>query len=136
LKFEKKGDFMKIDQLRIMVAVTVALLLAAAAGSAIAGNQNEMNMGKKSHIELTRAAKVGDVTLPPGEYVFQHVVSAGQHVARFTGPQGSKKVIEVKCTNEPLKQKASQTFAQVEKVNGADKLTRIEIAGEDVAHVF
>jgi hypothetical protein len=125
-------------RLRTLSVVLVAFVLALAMASAVAANQDQMKAGKKAQIELTKAVQVGDVTLPAGRYVFQHVVSAGQHIAMFVGPAGTGKetTTKVKCTNEPLKQKLTQTSVTVENVGGVDKVTRIEIAGEDVAHVL
>jgi len=125
-------------RLRTLSVVLVAFVLVLATGSAVVANQDQMKAGKKAEIELTKPSQVGDVTLPAGRYVFQHVVSAGQHIAMFVGPTGTEKATntKVKCTNEPLKQKVTQTSVIVENVGGVNKVTRIEIAGEDVAHVL
>lgn len=129
---------MKVKAVGVVVAVLVAFLMTLCAGSAKAGNQDEMKGSKKTEITLSKKAQVGDVTLPAGQYDFQHLVSAGQHIAVFTGPKGtpSRTTVKVKCSNEPLKQKATQTYVVVENVGGVDKVTRIEIAGEDVDHVL
>jgi len=49
------------------------------------------------------------------------------------GPTTSK---EIKCKMEPLNQKATQTTVSFSEEGGARRVTRIEIAGENVAHVF
>jgi hypothetical protein len=129
---------MNAKQLRTLTAVLAALILALVTGSAMAANQKEVNGGKKAEIVLTIPAHVGDVVLPAGHYVFQHMVSAGQHVATFAGPEGTASTTstEVKCTNEILPQRVRQTSVTVENVGGVNKITRIEIAGETVAHIF
>jgi uncharacterized secreted protein with C-terminal beta-propeller domain len=129
---------MNIKQLRTLAVALLSLILVLSAGSAIAANQDEMKAGKKAEIALSSPAQVGDIVLPAGKYVFQHVVSAGQHVAVFVGPMGtaSRTTIKVKCTNEVLNQKLTRTSVTVENVDGADKVTRIEIAGENVAHIL
>jgi hypothetical protein len=128
---------MNVKQVKVLAVILASFIALLCAGSAVAG-QDEMKGSKKTNITLSKPAQVGDVTLPAGQYVFQHLVSGGQHIAQFVGPQGetSKKTVKVRCTNEPLKQKATQTSVVVESVGGVDKVTRIEIAGEDVAHVL
>ncbi|HTS12407.1 MAG TPA: hypothetical protein VMH00_09845 [Candidatus Limnocylindrales bacterium] len=129
---------MNTKQLRTLAAAFVALILMAFAGSATAAHQDEMKTGKKAEIVLYNTTHVGDVVLPPGHYTFQHVVSEGQHYATFVGPKGTKTAIreQVKCTNEPLKETVKQTAITLETASGVDRITRIEIKGEDVAHIF
>jgi hypothetical protein len=127
---------MNLKQLR-MLGVLAVLSLAVLSVSTMAANQDTMKAGKKATITLTTPAQVGEVTLQAGQYVFQHVVSAGQHFATFKGPRGATSTTQkVKCTNEPLKQRVAQTSVTIDNAAGASKITRIEIAGEDVAHVF
>jgi hypothetical protein len=133
-----KETLMNLKELRTLAVVLIALVLVLATGSALAANQNEMKAGKKAEIVLVKPAQVGGVTLPAGRYIFQHVVSAGQHIATFKGPNGTASAIttKVKCTNEPLTQKVTQTSVVVENFGGVDRIIRIEIAGEDVVHVL
>ncbi len=128
---------MIVKQLRTLAILIVALNVVFSTGSAVAA-QNNMKADKKAEIVLSKSAQVGDVTLPAGQYISQHMVSGGQHIATFIGPNGtaSATTTKVKCTNEPLKQKATQTSVTVENVGGVDKVTRIEIAGEEVVHVL
>jgi hypothetical protein len=128
---------MNLKHLRTLAVVLIAFMLVLTMASAIAANQDQMK-GKKAEIVLSKSAQVGNVTLPAGTYTFQHVVSGGQHIATFVGPNGTASVTttKVKCTNEPLKQKATQTSVTVENVGGVDKVTHIVIAGEDVVHVL
>jgi hypothetical protein len=128
---------MNVNQLGKLAVAVAALLVTLFAGSAIAANQNEVKTGKKATVALSATAQVGDITLQAGEYVFQHVVSAGQHFATFTGPKGKASATQkVTCTNEQLKQRVAQTSVTMENIRGINKITRIEIAGENVAHVF
>lgn len=124
---------MKIKQFGIMAASIVMLFSA----SAIKANQHESKMNKVE-IQLLTSAHVGDTVLPAGKYFFMHQVSGGQHVATFVSENGNvtKTNTAVKCTNEALKEKVTQTSVIVEKIGGVDTLTRIEVAGENVAHVF
>jgi hypothetical protein len=128
---------MNIKQFGILAAALVALILVLSTGSALKANQHETKMNK-TEIELVNPVHVGDVVLPAGKYVFMHQVSGGQHMATFVSAAGtvSKTTTEVKCTNEPLEQEVAQTSVTVEKIGGVDRITRIEVAGEKVAHVF
>jgi uncharacterized SAM-binding protein YcdF (DUF218 family) len=128
---------MNAKQLRTLTAGLAVMILLLFTGAGIRANQGDMKAGKKATIALLQPARVGGVTLPAGQYVFQHVVSAGQHFATFQGPKGRVATTQkVQCTNESLKQKVSQTSVTVEDIGGVKTVTRIEIAGEDVAHVF
>jgi hypothetical protein len=128
---------MNAKQLRRLTAALTVTILLLFTGAGIRANQGDMKAGKKVAIALSQPARVGSATLPAGQYVFQHVVSAGQHFATFEGPKGTASTTQkVRCTNEPLKQKVSQTSVTVQDIDGVKTVTRIEIAGEDVAHVF
>jgi hypothetical protein len=128
---------MNIKQFGMLATALVALILVLSTGSAIKANQHEAKMNK-TEIELIYPVHVGDVVLPAGKYVFMHQVSGGQHIAKFVSADGtvSKTTTEVKCTNETLEQKVTRTSVIVEKIGGVDRITRIEVAGENVAHVF
>ena len=108
----------------------------------------EIKAGKKGDIVLSQITQIGDITLKPGHYLFQHRIADGQHFVKFTELQmargrhpdgatiGAKEAGEVKCTVQPLKKKVTQTAVYVDTVGGIRKVTRIEVAGENVAHVF
>lgn len=49
------------------------------------------------------------------------------------GPTTSQ---EIKCKIEPLNQKVQQTAVTISTEGGVRRVTRIEVAGENVAHVF
>ena len=126
----------------IMVAAVVMLNITIAA----AADQQVVKVGKKGEVVFDQPTQVGDVTLPPGHYVFQHRVSGEDHFVKFvggkemqhagssmqTGPTTTK---EIKCTIEPLNQKVQQTAVTI-NTEGTHRVTRIEVAGENVAHVF
>lgn len=105
------------------------------AGFARAADQQTIKVGKKGEITLDKETKVGDATLMAGKYQIQHRVEGSDHIVVFSSRMGMKP-IEVKCKLEPLPDKASITKVDVDTVNGERRITRIEIAGENVAHVF
>lgn len=106
-----------------------------------------LKVGKKGDVFFAETTQVGNVTFKPGHYSFQHRVADGQHFVEFTElqmPQGhhstespvsAKKAGDIQCTLEPLKAKAKGTSIFFETSGGVRKVTRIEIAGENVAHI-
>ncbi len=95
-----------------------------------------------------------DATEPQGvekeasHYQMQHRVDGSDHMIHFVelkgmhnpshpgGPTGTAHPREVKCRLEPMSTKASQTVVTMSTEGGLRRITRIEIRGENVAHVF
>lgn len=124
----------------------VLLTLVAAATLATAQDQ-VMKAGKKGDIVLSQETKVGDVVLKPGHYQIQHRVSGSDHFVRFIAFKGHTTIMspnpatpadvgEIKCSVEPLAKKSAHTAVHVTDEGGVRKITRVEIGGENVAHVF
>ena len=118
---------------------------------AFAANEQVIKVGKKGDVTFNDPTQVGDITLPPGHYVFRHRVSGDDHFVKFVGAKemhhygtsmtttmqmGPTTSKEIKCTVEPLNQKVKQTAIYSDNSAGTRKVTRIEVAGENVAHVF
>lgn len=127
----------------VMVAAIVMLGITIAA----AADQQVIKIGKKGEVVFDQPTQVGDVALPPGHYILQHRVSGDDHFVKFvsakagatmtmTMPMGETTSKEIKCTVEPLNQKVTQTAVHIDTSSGSRKVTRIEVAGENVAHVF
>jgi len=128
------------------VMVTGMLLLSITA--AIADDQQVIKVGKKGEVRLSEDTQVGDLTLKAGDYQMQHRVEGSNHMVHFTelkgmhnpsAPSGPTSVAhpgEVKCRLEPMSAKAKQTSVTMSTEGGVHRITRIEIAGENVAHVF
>lgn len=126
----------------------LVLLVLLAATFAVAGQTESIKVGKKGDITLSKETKVGDVTLKPGHYQMQHRVVGTDHMIHFTelkgmdnpyypaGPTGVAHPGEMKCRLEPMATKASKTAVYVEDEGGVRRITKIEIRGENVAHVF
>ncbi len=102
----------------------------------------QLTVGKRGEFSLTSETKAGTLTLAPGRYILQHRVTRGDHAFHFVNiipyepsvsyvPQG-----EQKCKLEPLKAKSERTQVYLVDEDGAKRITRIEIKGENVAHVF
>ena len=129
------------------VMVTGMLLLSITAASA--ADEQAVKVGKKGEIMLSQDTQVGDLTLKAGHYQMQHRVDGSDHMIHFTelkgvhrnpyyesGATGTAHPGEVKCRLEPMSAKAKQTAVSMSTEGGARRITRIEIAGENVAHVF
>ena len=97
----------------------------------------QLKVGKTGEITFSQETKIGDVVLPPGDYRFAHRTSGDDHFVRFTQVKGKAREFgEIKCQIEPLQEKVSHTAVTTTNEGGMRRITRIEVAGENVAHVF
>ena len=111
---------------------------------------NQTKVGKTDDITLSSTTKVGNLTLQPGHYILQHKSSHGTHAMHFvsfTPYSGNGKahtyfgsnrtdVGNVKCKLDPLNAKIKKTQVFLAEENGVKRISRIEIKGENVAHLF
>lgn len=106
--------------------------------------KQEITVGKTGVFTLASVTKVGSLTLQPGRYLLQHrKEQRGGHAMHFVGfspvyhggIEPSQR-FEQKCKVELLPAKATRTRIFLVKTNGTEQITRIEIKGENVAHVF
>lgn len=141
---------MRKNPLLLKLAVMAAVLLLNIA-FAFATAEQMVKVGKKGDVTFNEPTQVGDITLPAGHYVFQHRVSGEDHSVKVVGGKemqhaGSSMTLPmrvgptiskgIKCTVEPLNQKVDQTKVYIDTTTGVRKVTRIEVAGENVAHVL
>lgn len=99
----------------------------------------QIKVGKTGNVHLDQETKVGDLVLHPGDYRFVHRVEGEEHFVHFTELKAlgrDEHPGEVKCQLESLGKKASQTAITTKDDGGTRRITRIEVAGENVAHVF
>ena len=133
--------------LSMAVMVTGILLLSVTVASA--ADEQVVKVGKKGEMMFSQDTQVGDLTLKAGHYQMQHRVDGSDHMIHFTelkgvhrnpsyesAPSGEAHPGEVKCRLEPMSAKAKQTAVSMSTEGGVRRITRIEIAGENVAHVF
>ncbi len=136
---------------RVLIFTSFSLLLlwTVAAVAAPAQKERALKVGRKGEITLARPTKVGDIVLQPDTYVIQHRVSGANHFVRFVelkrveaqSIEGNytyteqDKAGEVKCRVEPANGPAKDTAAYI-VTDGAPRITKVTIKGEDVAHVF
>lgn len=115
-------------------AVILGLVLASGV-RATAENNQEMKIGKRGQINFETEVKVGEVTLRPGRYTVQCRRDGPDHMMRFTPARGAE-ATDVKCGKEVLPRKVSAASVYTSMADGLVRLVRVEIAGENVAHVF
>ena len=120
--------------------------------AAQAPGEQELKVGKSDDIEFANEVRVGEVTLKPGKYRLRHRVQGADHFVHFetlliTTPSAQKLATglavpagaagEVRCRLEPLGAKAQQTTLYLQKkAEGGQRVTKVVISGENVAHVF
>lgn len=143
---------MKNRWLLLSMAVMLAATLVLGTTVAAAADQQVIKVGKKGEVTFDQPTQVGDVTLPAGHYIFQHRVSGEDHFIKFAGAKemqhsnvtagmppmqmGRTTNNEIKCSVEPLNQKVTEQRITISTEGGVRRVTRIEVAGENVAHVF
>jgi len=115
------------------------------AGAAQTPQIQALKVGKKGEMTFSAETQVGDMTLRPGRYTFQHRVDGSEHFVHFTQVgkvRGGREIPatahpgEIKCRLEPLASKADSTEVYTVKEEGAARITKIIVRGENVAHVF
>lgn len=126
----------------LAVAAAAWVLVLTSTFAKAADQGHAMKVGKKGDVTFTQETRVGDLT-----YIFQHRVDGEDHFVHFTevtkpgvyGSSGGEPKAhpgEVKCRLEPLPKKAEATTLWTEDEGGVRWITRIEVQGENVAHVF
>ncbi len=128
----------------LLIAAATLLLFSSAAISA--EHEHQLKVGKTGEVVFQKETKVGELTLKPGRYKFQHRVEGDDHFVHFTewtnpypvGETGRPKshLGEVKCRIEPSSKKVSQTRIYAVNEGAYQRLTKVEVGGENVAHVF
>lgn len=107
-------------------------------------HEQTVEVGNNQEVTFRKGVKVGDAVLAPARYRLEHRVEGTDHFVRFqplgmtpkgfTFPAGN--AAEIKCRLEPLQGAAKKTTLQIVKEEAGQRLTRLQIRGEDVAHVF
>lgn len=116
-------------------------------GAAIAAeHEHALKVGKTGEVTFDKETKVGDLTLKPGRYKMQHRVDGSDHFVHFTewtkgryvAETGTPKAHpgEAKCRLEPLNKKVSRTAVYMVDEGAVRRLTKVEVGGENVAHLF
>lgn len=125
-------------------AAAICMLLVSGGLTAMAQDDQVAKIGKKGQVNFTSETKVGDLTLMPGQYTVQCRKQGDEHFMRFTRTRGSAPRAggsavdqgEVKCKKEPLPSKVAAGSMHTHVDGDVVRVTKIEIAGERVAHLF
>lgn len=139
---------MRKNSLFLTVTAMAGLLLLNAA-LAFAASQSATKIGKQGDIWLSRETKIGDLTLKPGHYEIQHeTVNGTQHAFSFQQLGDPDLALQysdeatigeptlVTCKVDSLDVRAKHTSVTTVPDGKEQRITRIEIKGETVAHVF
>ena len=122
--------------------LTGALLITS---NAWAKKGDATRVGKTTTVTFDHKTQVGDVMFKPGDYTVRHrVIGANQYMVfqrtednYFDGTsEDVGKPQRVACRMEPLSGKVSDSTAAFEPEGNIEKLTKLEIAGENVEHLF
>lgn len=126
----------------------LAMLLLIAPSLAAAAPE-PVPIGKNGDVELSKPARIGDVTLQPGFYRLQHQEQDGNHVlvvkqrtAERRGRQSygvgpGTEIARVPCQVVPLDKKTSGTELHLRnEPDGSTAITQIRIRGERSSHVL
>ncbi len=129
--------------LSLLAATTIVWM--PSAGSA-AEQEQGLKVGKKGDVTFRQETKVGEMTFKPGRYRFQHRVEGDEHFVHFTEwtksfpahSSGTPKAHpgEARCRLEPLSKKVSRTTVYMASEGDAMRVTKVEVGGENVAHLF
>ena len=151
----------EIRRVSTCIAVVGALLLAVTRLTAAQHEHKRtaLAVGQKGEITLTTETMIADITLKPGRYYIEHRVEGTVQPRRVAGHyihftevtpkeherrQAARDALEytvahpgeIECELEALTKKASKTTVFTTTEDGIRRITRIEIAGEGVAHIF
>lgn len=126
----------------------LTVILALSLGTISAADTHERSakpkLGKSALITLSELTNLGDIKLEPGTYQIVHRNSDGDHYLEIRrapyingSPQVSSQLFaKVKCAIEQLDKKNGQTAVTSEDLCMGRDVKKIEIHGENAAHVF
>lgn len=139
---------MKTLRLLLSLSAAAAVLLYTGATTIAAEHEHALKVGKTGEVNFDKETKVGDMTLKPGRYKFDHRAVGSSHFVHFTewtqkGTYTYRDLTapkahpgEVQCRVEELSKKVSQTTIYTTAEGNAERVTKVEVAGENVAHLF
>jgi hypothetical protein len=109
------------------------------------GDSNEVfKINKSGEVKLAGETRFGSVTIKKGKYLVEHRIDGSGHTFIFTSTDKPKKVLEAvspepipvhsRVLASPGPVKSSGVYVHYEKK--IYRVLKIEIAGENAAHVF
>jgi len=128
---------------RFAFFMTAALVATLLPGASAVGADGIEKASKKARITFTSEVQIGDLRLMAGNYVVQcrgldsHLVMHFKRDGRTTAlKSGAVAEGAVPCRAEALAQKAPRTAVRLQADGEVPRVTRIEVAGQDTAHLF
>lgn len=131
----------------IWMALAVATVVAApSAGVFAAPHSNTPVIGKQGWVTIKSATKFGDTVLKPGTYSIEHERVGGTHVVtlqqlgdpslalQYSDQTFIGQPVSVPCELETLPARAKKTVVTIVPDGTGQRITKIEIKGENVAH--
>lgn len=128
--------------LSLSLFLTGALLITA---TAWAKGGKDTRTGKTASISFSHETQVGSAMFQPGDYTVRYRADGAEHFMIFQRTEESYdsgesynvgKPQRVECQIKPLGAKVSDTTVSFSPEGNTDRLTKLEIAGEDVEHLF
>jgi hypothetical protein len=78
--------------------------------------------------------KVGDVLLPAGDYIIEHVMEGTNHIMVFRASDNKDAKVRVNCKMVDLPKKSDITFQEYSTINGERVLTSMTFRGDKFKH--
>jgi hypothetical protein len=102
--------------------------------------EKTIKVGKKGDVKFNEETLVGDLRLKPGRYQIQHRTDGPDHFVHFTEVTKTGSTVahpgEVKCRLETLDEKVPFTAVHTRQEGASERVTKVLIGGENVAHLF
>ena len=130
---------MRINKSSAMKVMLVALFVLCVSGLLVAANLNKFGVADQRSITFYDPVKVGDTTLPAGDYKVLHTMDGDNHVMVFEQQNVSKKnqaSVKVKCTLKALDKSADQNLIGYKNEGTNRILNFLQFKGDKAVHQF
>ena len=123
--------------MRTLKFATVLAICVLGMATLLSAAPNQYGVADSRKVTFDNPMKIGNLTLPAGDYTVLHTMEGDQHVMVFRQDKGARAEFKVKCTLVPLTAKADQT-QKVYVVNAANEreLHELIFRGDKAKHVF
>ncbi len=118
------------------LAVLFLLLSVSLAALAKDVPKNNMGVGETRNITFVTPVKIGNASLPAGNYKVEHVMEGENHVMVFQSLNKKEATARVNCQMIQLQTKARETTQEYDSQNGEKVLKAITFRGDTYKHQF
>lgn len=135
--------------MKLINVLLLAMLLSAATLLVAAdhGSHGVMKLGKGATISVSDTTSMGGLVLKPGIYSVRYEWDGNQHYMELTrtsamepgepySQYSAQRVGKVKCELEPAGDRIKDTAVVIDNSNGERRVSKLEVRGENVVHVF